>query len=347
MLIAACFIAIFTAVLGVASIIAKRNRKEWIKGRVVYLPFWLALFGMICGGILSIPTVLCAIDRDWLFVLFAVVVLSCDCMMLAYLNCVIWYDDKGFLARNFFGVKKECGFAAVEGIRFGKDQRIFFQGHCVVIDEISYGSEDFIAALDSGHKKATGKWIPTYSSSRWKWDPMNGNIDYPWFYFFLWVFMILLCIFILAAMLISMTSETDPDEVRMYSTSFIEYKIDGEELCLYAREDGLSFIIDYYSSYEDHLPEPETLCSGEIYHIGASGKNRYVKSLSDSAGKIYITYALERQVYRDNQKNAIWFMGVFCIAGIVFSCFGIAVARNPDRYSDRVRRLFYKDGVLH
>lgn len=34
-------------------------------------------------------------------------------------------------------------------------------------------------------------------------------------------------------------------------------------------------------------------------------------------------------------------------AGIYFCCMGIAVARHPERYSEKVRRLFYKDGCLH
>ena len=99
MLIAASLIASFNVLLGIASFLTRQKRKNWEQENVVYLPFYLAGVGIVCGTILSIPTVACAMDGDWMFAFFGVVVLACDCMMAAYLNCVIRYDDKGFIAQ--------------------------------------------------------------------------------------------------------------------------------------------------------------------------------------------------------------------------------------------------------
>ena len=113
MLIAASLIATFNVFLGIASFLVKQKRKNWEQENVVYLPFYLAGVGIVCGTILSIPTVVCAIDGDWMFAFFGVVVLACDCMMAAYLNCVIRYDDKGFIAQNIFGIKRACSYGEV------------------------------------------------------------------------------------------------------------------------------------------------------------------------------------------------------------------------------------------
>jgi hypothetical protein len=216
MLIAASLIAAFNILLGIASFLTKQKRKNWEQENVVYLPFYIAGVGIVCGTILSIPTVVCAIDGDWMFAFFGVVVLVCDCMMAAYLNCVIRYDDKGFIAQNIFGIKRECSYGDVEGIRSGRDRRIYFQGHSIMIDEISCGADEFVDALDKGHKRATGKWVPSSTSFRRKWDPMNGHLDYPWAYFILWVTMGLFCAALPVFMFFVMTSETDPSDMVIF-----------------------------------------------------------------------------------------------------------------------------------
>ena len=347
MIIAALGVAIFTGILCIFSIWTRTKRKTWEGEKVVHLPFYLAVIGMVCGGILCVPTIVCALDGEWMFAFFGAVVLVCDSMMAAYLNCVIWYDDKGFLTRNFFGVKRECLFSEVEGIRTGKDRRIFFHGHSVLIDEISCGGDAFIEAVDRGHKRMTGRWVPASTSFKRKWDPMNGHIDYPWFYFSLWVFLGLICVATPIMIAVSMTGETDPADVTMYRVTFTEYEVDGSELHLYAEGEDVPFIIDYYQNYGDVLPSPEQLCDGHTYLVGTTGKGQYVKYLSDESGGEYITYETERQVYRDSQRGASLFLGIFSLLGVAFCYYGIAVARNPERYSDRFRRLFYKDGYLH
>ena len=53
------------------------------------------------------------------------------------------------------------------------------------------------------------------------------------------------------------------------------------------------------------------------------------------------------QAYQDSQRVAVWILCVVAPIGVYFCYLGIAVARNPERYSKKVRRLFYKDGYLH
>lgn len=128
MLIAASLIAAVNILLGIACLVARQQRKSWGQENVVYLPFYLAGVGIVCGTILSIPTVACAMDGNWMFAFFGLVVLACDCMMAAYLNCVIRYDDEGFIAWNIFGSKRECSYGEVEGIRSGERSPYLLSG---------------------------------------------------------------------------------------------------------------------------------------------------------------------------------------------------------------------------
>ena len=184
MLIAAWVLAAAHGVLSVAGLFTAVRRKNQTGENVVWLPFFVVAIVMVCGTILSIPTVVCAMDGDWMFALFGTVVLASICMMTAYLNCVIWYDDEGFVARNFFGIRRSCSYAEVDGVKGRKDRKIYFNGYCIMIDEISIGADEFMDALYKGYRKATGRHVPSFKP---KWDPMNGHLEHPWGYFILWI----------------------------------------------------------------------------------------------------------------------------------------------------------------
>ena len=70
-------------------------------------------------------------------------------------------------------------------------------------------------------------------------------------------------------------------------------------------------------------------------------------SLTAADGTAHITPETERQVYRASQQVAVWFLWCVMPFGVYFSYMGIATARHPERYSDKVKRLFYQDGYLH
>lgn len=347
MRIASILIVAFHAFLSIAGLTARQKRRTWARENVVFLPFFLSGVGIVCGTIFSIPTMVCAMDRKWIFAIFGVVVMVCDSMTAAYLNCIIQYDDKGFQTRNIFGITRKCSYAEVEGIRSGKDCRIYFQGHSIDIDEISRGGDKFMKALDQGHKRATGKRVPISTSFRRKRDPMNGHLDHPWAFFVLLVNMGLFCAALPVFMFFVMTSETDPSDIVIHDLQFYAYEIDDGTLMLYVEGEEQPYVIGYFQNYGEVLPAPETLCGGERYFVGVEADHRYVKSLTGTDGTEYITLETERQVYRDSQRIAAWILCLVAPIGVFFCYLGIAVARNPERYSKKVRRLFYKDGYLH
>lgn len=346
MLIAAGAIVAVYGLLSVAAVVGKLRRVGWREQKIVHLPFFLALVGILGGAIFSIPTIACAMDRQWQFVFFGAMVLVCACMITAYINCVIWYDKEGFCSRNFWGIKRKCKYEEVERLRSGKDWKVYFRGHSIMIDNLSHGDRDFIAMLNRGYRRATGKSLPVSSKLQRGWDPMNGHLDHPWGYFILWIVLGLFWLSLPPFMYFVMTSETDPAEVSICEVQFANYQIEDETLKLYEEGDDVPYEIDYYKDYGEALPTPEGLCSGEKYFVGVTNGKRFVKSLTTVQGTEYITLDTERQVYRDQQRTAAWILSVAGMVGAYIFYMGIAVGRHPERYSKRVQRLFYKSGTL-
>ena len=343
MLIAAWVLAAAHGVLSVAGLFAAVRRKNRTGENVVWLPFYVVAIVMVCGTILSIPTVVCAMDGDWMFALFGTIVLASICMMTAYLNCVIWYDDEGFVARNFFGIRRSCSYAEVDGVKGWKDRKIYFNGYCIMIDEISIGADEFMDALYKGYRKATGRHVPAFKP---KWDPMNGHLEHPWGYFILWITLGLACIAFALLMLFVMTGETDPADVTVRSVQFSRYDVDDESLLLYVDGEERPYEIGYYKDYGEILPSPEAFCNGRPYTVGVEAGSHYIVTLTGADDFKYITLESERQVYRDNQRFALVIILLTSVLGVFFSYLGIAVARHPERYSKFVRRMFYKEGTL-
>lgn len=343
MLILGIAIAVISLLLSGAAITQWQKRRGMKWDHVVHLPFFLAVIGIICGNIFAIPTVICGFDGNGGTIAFALFTLGCHCLTIGYLNCVIWYDDEGFSARNFFGIRRQCTYAEVEGLRNGKDHWLYFRGHRILIDEMAHGGKDFIKTVKRGYSAAHGgrMLMVSHTYGRKK-DPMNGNIEHPWLYFCIWVGMILICVFILVVMVLSMTGKPTPiEELEFYQMTFTSWKKDDGELHLTVpgREEAVR--IFGYRGYGDLLPAPEELCAGETFTVGLDGK--YIESLTGADGTVYITPELERQVYHKTQAVAGVIMGVFSIFGIVFSVVGIDVARRPERYSMKFKRLFYQE----
>lgn len=343
MLIVSIAVAALTVMLAIRCVLERKNRKEWVRKKIVHLPFFLAGIGMGCGIVFCLPTIVCARDENWMFLFFAAFTLACDCMMIAYLNCVIRYDDKGFEARNFFGINRKCDFGDVEALRIGRDCKVYFHGHWVLIDELSTGADEFIGALDRGHKRSTGNWVP---SKERKHDPMNGNLEHPWGYFILAIAVMIGCIAMMGIVWYSMLVDTDPSNVVIHEVQFSNYEIRQGDLLLSVEGQERPFRIDYYKDYEPILPTPEQMCNGQKFLVGVEDGYWCICSLTTPDGTELITLEMERQVYRDRNRVAVWLLTIMFLFGVWTCYMMIAVARNPERYPTWVRRLFYRPTTL-
>ncbi len=345
-LIAWCVTAL-TVLLGIICILTREKRKQLPKTGTVQLPFGMALIGMIGGLILAIPAIYFSRDGLLPVLLFSVFILLTDTLMVGYINCVITYDSKGFTARNFFGICRSCLYTQVKGVREGKDCWVYFGNHRILVDCLSQGGSKFYSTLCKNYTAQTGKLLPEYPR---RWDPMNGHVEYPWFYFIMWIVLALFCVGFMVLAVYCLTVETKMEDLIPHTVTFTDYKLDdhGKELVLYAPGYENPFRIGYYKDYGDDRITPEALCAGESYTAYTQREDRgHIYRLTDRYGTELITPEQERSIYRGRQMPAFILMLILSPLGVVFSIFGIILTRNPEKYPDWLKKLYYREGYLH
>ena len=170
--------------------VLRQKRKDSRYDLLVSLSPVLLWAGAVCGGMLSVPVTLFGPDdmSIGVWVLFEVVVLACIAMLLAYCNETVTYDKSGFHARNLFGIERSYDYGEITGIsRKGGDTVLHCGRHRIRLDSMSFGSDKFVAYADKAYFRQYKRYIPVFKPKK---DPLNGNLDTPWLYLVVYVFIL-------------------------------------------------------------------------------------------------------------------------------------------------------------
>ena len=342
-------------IAGIVSAIRERGRSD--KGRV-YLPGAFAWLGGICGGAFLIPTLIVLLTTDespWLSFIFLCISMLGGVLSLAHLNCRITYDQESFTHKNFFGIKRTYTYDQITGLKEGTHEDIFYMGrHFAMIDEYSVGAMEFeIMAKKRYQALSGGKPIPRVKPKLP--DPFNGHVDGGAGLIVVYIgvtllFLALLGWFVADVYLIP----PSPEEDERMEVVFDRAAVRGDYLYLY--------------------PADESLESFQIRHLDGSVELAPIKAVCDGTTTVTVyadhtkpkngdPYYLVEAVmvgdtvlfsFEDNQRlrqNEYWllipFIGGFILLWCVYIFFSIRVGRNPERYSKKVIRFFFKDGYVH
>ncbi|MBR5474372.1 MAG: hypothetical protein IKU83_03065 [Lachnospiraceae bacterium] len=348
MIVTVAIIFAIEIVLAMACIIVERKRRgaELAFSYSITLPYSQAVIGMV-GAIFFFVLAMISVWEQNMITFYGLLsfVLLSDCLMIAYLNCEIIYDREGFRARNFWGIVRECKYSEIEGIRNNGDYRIYFRDHSLLVDKSAIGGEWFIKTAIDGYREAIGKQLPISPTYRCRWDPMNGHVDHPWFFFITYLALGLSCIVMLILIAFALFYNYDVSEIEKYNTIFLKYEIEKKDLRLYNENETV--VIFDYETYGNQFPSPEQLCSGEMYLVGHLKERDGVVSLEGANGEIYITPEMERQIYREKEAPIGIALIIMLLVFAINCWLAIVVGRNPDRYSEKLKRRFYQEGILH
>ncbi len=326
------------------------ERKKEPKARLVSLSPVLLWTGAICGGILSVPVTFFAPDTTkGVWYLFEAIILGCIAMLLAYCNETVRYDEAQFETRSFLGRKRSWSYREITGLS-RKLQDVYL--HCgskiFRLDAMAQGREAFLAHAERMYKAQFSRGIPR--ASRKRQDPMNGNLDTPWLYLILWLFMIVcgFCTFYAPIYVLQPADPELPEDAVMITTSFTAGEATGEQqgtIRLTAPGFDKPFTLEYVDGFEVPVPSCEAFCSGERYTVAVrEGKIEYwIKALWGPDGTQILSAYDCNTAYRNTQIFACILLPVFGVLWILFGVFGILVGRHPENYSHRVRKLFYQD----
>ena len=327
----------------------KRKRKEERQARLVSLSPMLLWVGAIGGGLLSVPLTLSGRqDPEPALIVFEAGVLGCIAMMLAYCNETVTYDRATFTVSDLFGRKRTWDYGEITGLsRRGGDVVLRCGRRRIRLDAMAAGIEQFLKYADEGYFRRRNKYIPLIPRRT---DPMKGNLDTPWLYLFIYLFMFAggVVFILLSAGTIRPPDGRVPADAAVIRTPFESWEKTGKHdgtLALRAADYDKPFTLSWLSGYAVPVPDPDALCSGEEYVLTVRElKQEYdIRGLSTHDGQPLITAYDRNAAYRRSQLPAVIFLLIFAFVEMAFAVFGILVGRHPEKYPARFRGMFYRD----
>ena len=279
-----------------------------------------------------------------------------DVLSLSYIFNSVKFDDTGFIRRNFLGISRRYEYRDITEARKGRRSITLFFGRkkLAIPPELTISNHLLIYNMVSGYARYHGGAdIPEKDDSG---SFLGDKIDYEQgmslIFVYILIFLLIVGIAFLPSKLSKPVGSDSPDIVTLNVVlSSCEYTR-GNELELFA--DGMA---EYFQI--DSSDRKEAAC-GEIITAVKAGKSfgiagvRYndddgnpyydVRNLTLD-GRVLISYdetnADDARVSRIAELVIIGFGVIW----VLFCVEAVRVARNPENYSPRFRRIFFQDTV--
>lgn len=314
----------------------------------------MPIIGIACTALFLIPGLILPLAtgnwETWPFLIFAAMGAS---LIVAYINCRIWYNEEGFTVRFFLGYKKTFSYGEIESLnKSAQNEKLKVRGCTVRVGELPVGKREFLAYARKQYRIAHGgKAIPVAPNP--KWDIFNGHVDNPGEFIFAYLFLllflpgtVLVCFFI---------ADPTPMEEMTFLTAPVEQ--------LWVQEDDKTDLVLSVAGteleiwgYRDTLSDEEAFLraceAGEKFAIGyrtvTNDENEVTgysaEYIEDSTGRVWITPEDARN-HRFREVTLIF--GILELIWLAYCGISIYIGRNPQKFSKKTIRMFFKDGYVH
>lgn len=310
--------------------------------------------GIVCTALFLIPGLILPLAtgswETWPFLIFVAMSAS---LIVAYINCRIWYEEEGFTVRFFLGYQRAFSYAEIEAInRSPQNEKLKVRGITVRVGELPVGKREFLAFARKQYRIAHGgKAIPVAPQP--KWDLFNGHVDEPGQ--FLVAYLVILLLMPATVLFCFFLAKPTPMEEMTFVTASVEQlwvtEDDKTDLAIFA--DGREMEIwGYGHTLADAEAFQKACQAGEVFTLGYRNvKNDEgeitclcVEYIQDSSGKVWIT----PETARDHRfREVILIFGIMELVWLAYCGASIYVARNANKLSKKTVRLFFKDGYVH
>ena len=330
-----------------------RQPKTAEKGKV-HLPKFFAIFGAITSAILLVPAIITAFsDEDiWVPVLFLAFSLLGATLIIAFVNCRIAYDEDGFVAKTFFGIKRKVSYDQVTAIKENMHETYIYIGkRRVMVDEFSVGGKEFINLVKKKYRTLhSGQSLPKITKT--KNDIFNGHVkDVTGFYVAYGLVSVLLVgaiVFLVCFIFIPKNVNNTVEQ----TVTFISCDVKEDEVILTSADDNIYKI--QYAAEQININGIKSICNGK------SKVTTYSKEVTpDDEEDFYLIKAIkyndsyllsfeeESQLYiQESWPIVALFLFMFLI-WVAFIVASIVVGRNPQKFSKKVVKMFFKDGYIN
>ena len=325
-----------------------RRPKKAEKGKVC-LPIALTIVGVICSAFFLIPTLICAFSDEpiWVSIVFLLFSMLSASLIVAYINCRISYDEDGFTAKNFFGIKRRFTYDQITGIKENIHETYLYMGkRRIMIDEFGIGGMEFIWFANQKYRKLHhNRLIPKIQNTK---DIFNGNIasagEMLFAFILIGVLGIGIFIFIICVVFLPSTKNNTVER----QTVFQSYTKKDRDWIMEST-DGQMYKIKFTDSEFDADLVP-SLCDEKTVYTTYSkkmepdhGENYYDIKAIMADGNYVLTFEETARMNAREYWPLIPFVGlIITLPACLFIIFGIKVGRNPTRYSPKTVKFFFK-----
>ena len=330
-----------------------RQPKKAEKGKV-YLPKFFVILGLICSIIFLVPAIITAFldEPIWVPILFFAFSLLGASFIIAFVNCRVSYDEDGFVAKNFFGVKRKFTYNQVTAIKENMHEDYIYVGNRkVMIEEVSVGRIEFIAYVRKKYRMIhNGQALPKIQKT--KHDIFNGNVEDVFGFMFAYVMIsvIIVAFAILLVWYIYFTPNTADNTVEQ-QVSFTSCIVEGNEIVLKSSGNKLYKIRFIGDGFD--LDEIKSICDGKKVittyskEVTPDDEDDYysIKAILD--GDTYLlSFDETNRWYQEEYRSLLFFPIAFAIVWGAYIAGSIIVGRNPKKFSKKIVKLFFKDGYV-
>lgn len=346
--------AIFAVTIILCILFYFRNGRS-ITDRTVFLPRFVFFIGLICSVLfLGFGVYLLFTHRPTAAMFFYPFTLLGIILMFGQLNERITYDEHQFVASNLFRISRVYSYADITAIQ-GKQRTvtIYFGKRRVKINELADGKYRFLSFAKQQYCRIhIGQTVPALPDPAHKnrWDIFNGHVDN--YAEFLAIYGMLFVVILFCLFMPTMGYWSAPKSKADLTYSTVVF--DREEinknnyLTLYAGDESFSV-----GDIGTRLIDPDTFFdaydAGSRFVVGyhTAFDNKTIYSIEDTSGRVYMKTELPRKTFKDGDEW-LYYVGwsVMLMAWSVYVVMSIYVGRHPERFSPRVRRIFFKPGYL-
>lgn len=330
-----------------------RQPKKAEKGKV-YLPKFFVIFGLITSTGFLIPTIITAFSDEpvWIPILLFVFSLLSATLIIAFVNCRVVYNEDGFVAKNFFGIKRKCTYDQVNAIKENMHEDYIYVGkHRVMIDEFSVGGREFIAYVKKRYSTIhNGQELPKIQKS--KHDIFNGNVNDAFGFIFVYilisVFIIAFAIFLIWNIYFMPSTIDNTIEQQVTFTSCVPMD---DEIVLKSSNNQLYKIKLIGKGF--NTEEIKSICDGKTVVTTYSNKITpddeedyyFIKAILNE--DIYLLSFEQTNNWHQEEYWPLIFLPLgFAILWGAYIAGSIIVGRNPKKFSKKVIKFFFKDGYV-
>jgi hypothetical protein len=328
-----------------------REPKEAKKGKV-YLHKLLFFIGAIATTFFLVLTFIAAFTSDSVGgpIAFFVFSLLCSSLVIAYVNCRITYDDQGFVAKNFFGIKRKFTYDQVTGIRVDMHEDYIYIGkRKVMVDSFAVGGFEFISFLKKKCRKNNGGRGLTKVE---KHGIFNGNVEdatgFIIVYVMFSVFIIGFAAFLVWNIFFNPSTVENTIEKQVCFNSFA---VDGEKI-IFGADDNVKYKIHFVDDEFD-TQELRSACDGKTAltvfceEQTPDDEPMYYSVKAILCGDKYLlSFEDTNRFYSQEYWPLLLFPVVFALIWGTFITMSIIVGRHPQKFGKKIVHMFFKPGYV-